>query len=112
MLSKQIEKAQKKVEEQNFLIRKRVLEYDDVMNEQRRDHLRLPRRGARGQGHGRGGARARSRDVIERIVDQYTPGDFVEDWDLDGLFTALDAVLPGRASTPTTSTPSTSTARR
>ena len=36
MLSKQIEKAQKKVEEQNFLIRKRVLEYDDVMNEQRR----------------------------------------------------------------------------
>ena len=40
MLSKQIEKAQKKVEEQNFLIRKRVLEYDDVMNEQRRDRLR------------------------------------------------------------------------
>ena len=36
MLSKQIEKAQQKVEEQNFLIRKRVLEYDDVMNEQRR----------------------------------------------------------------------------
>ena len=35
MLSKQIEKAQRKVEEQNFLIRKRVLEYDDVMNEQR-----------------------------------------------------------------------------
>ncbi|MEA2181248.1 MAG: preprotein translocase subunit SecA, partial [Solirubrobacteraceae bacterium] len=33
MLSKQIEKAQRKVEEQNFLIRKRVLEYDDVMNE-------------------------------------------------------------------------------
>ena len=36
MLTKQIEKAQRKVEEQNFLIRKRVLEYDDVMNEQRR----------------------------------------------------------------------------
>ena len=35
MLSKQIEKAQRKVEEQNFLIRKRVLEYDDVMNQQR-----------------------------------------------------------------------------
>src|SRR5881227_3657722 len=35
MLSKQIESAQKKVEEQNFLIRKRVLEYDDVMNQQR-----------------------------------------------------------------------------
>ena len=24
--------------------------------------------------------------MIERTVDQYTPGDFVEDWDLDGLF--------------------------
>src|SRR5687767_7112353 len=36
MLTKQIENAQKKVEQQNFLIRKRVLEYDDVMNEQRR----------------------------------------------------------------------------
>ncbi len=35
MLSKRIEAAQKKVEEQNFLIRKRVLEYDDVMNQQR-----------------------------------------------------------------------------
>ena len=35
MLSKQIEGAQRKVEEQNFLIRKRVLEYDDVMNQQR-----------------------------------------------------------------------------
>ena len=36
LLSKQIENAQKKVEQQNFLIRKRVLEYDDVLNEQRR----------------------------------------------------------------------------
>ena len=61
MLSKQIEKAQKKVEEQNFLIRKRVLEYDDVMNEQRRVDLRLPRRDARRQEHGRGGAREVSR---------------------------------------------------
>ncbi len=53
MLSKQIEKAQKKVEEQNFLIRKRVLEYDDVMNEQRRVVYAVPRRGARGPRHGR-----------------------------------------------------------
>ena len=35
MLSKSIEKAQKKVEENNFGIRKRLLEYDDVMNSQR-----------------------------------------------------------------------------
>src|SRR3954465_5430548 len=35
MLTKQIESAQRKVEEQNFLIRKRVLEYDAVLNQQR-----------------------------------------------------------------------------
>lgn len=35
MLSKSVEKAQKKVEENNFGIRKRLLEYDDVMNSQR-----------------------------------------------------------------------------
>ena len=56
MLSKQIEKAQRKVEEQHFLARKQVLEYDDVMNQQRRGHLRLSRRGARGQEPRRGGA--------------------------------------------------------
>ena len=50
MLTKTVENAQKKVEEQNFLIRKRVLEYDDVMNEQRRVvykyRARDPRRAA------------------------------------------------------------------
>ncbi|ACF11364.1 preprotein translocase, SecA subunit [Chlorobaculum parvum NCIB 8327] len=35
MITKSIERAQKKVEEQNFAIRKRLLEYDDVMNQQR-----------------------------------------------------------------------------
>ena len=35
MLSKQIEKAQRKVEEQHFLMRKHTLEYDDVLNQQR-----------------------------------------------------------------------------
>jgi len=32
--------------------------------------------------------------VIERTIDQYTPGDFMEDWDLDGLFTALSQFFP------------------
>ncbi len=35
MISKSIERAQKKVEENNFGVRKRLLEYDDVMNAQR-----------------------------------------------------------------------------
>ncbi len=56
MLSKQIEKAQKKVEEQNFLIRKRVLEYDDVMNEQRRIIYAYRDEVLEGKEHRRGGA--------------------------------------------------------
>jgi preprotein translocase subunit SecA len=93
MLSKQIEKAQKKVEEQNFLIRKRVLEYDDVMNEQRRVIYAYRDEVLDGNSIGEE-AREEVRKVIERTIDEYTPGDFVEDWDLDGLFTALGQFFP------------------
>ena len=65
LLSKQIENAQKKVEEQNFVSRKNVLKYDDVMNTQRENDLRAAAPGARGnrplrrdQGLGRRGDRA------------------------------------------------------
>jgi preprotein translocase subunit SecA len=93
MLSKQIEKAQKKVEEQNFLIRKRVLEYDDVMNEQRRVIYKYRDEVLEGKSIG-DEAREEVVKVIERTIDQYTPGDFVEDWDMDGLFTALGQLFP------------------
>ncbi len=93
MLSKQIEKAQKKVEEQNFLIRKRVLEYDDVMNEQRRVIYAYRDEVLEGKSIGEE-ARQEVVKVIERTIDQYTPGDFMEDWDLDGMFTALGQFFP------------------
>ncbi len=93
MLSKQIEKAQKKVEEQNFLIRKRVLEYDDVMNEQRRVIYAYRDEVLEGKSIGEE-ARQEVVKVIERTIDQYTPGDFIEDWDLDGMFTALGQFFP------------------
>jgi preprotein translocase subunit SecA len=93
MLSKQIEKAQKKVEEQNFLIRKRVLEYDDVMNEQRRVIYAYRDEVLEGKSIGEE-ARGEVTKVIERTIDQYTPGDFIEDWDMDGLFTALGQLFP------------------
>jgi preprotein translocase subunit SecA len=93
MLSKQIEKAQKKVEEQNFLIRKRVLEYDDVMNEQRRIIYAYRDEVLEGKEMG-DEAREQVAKAIERTIDQYTPGDYMEDWDLDGLFTALNQLFP------------------
>ncbi|MDX6699845.1 MAG: preprotein translocase subunit SecA, partial [Baekduia sp.] len=93
MLSKQIEKAQKKVEEQNFLIRKRVLEYDDVMNEQRRVVYQYRDEVLEGRDMGPV-ARENLGDVIRRVVDEYTASEFVEDWDVDGLFTALRDIFP------------------
>ena len=94
MLSKQIEKAQKKVEEQNFLIRKRVLEYDDVMNEQRRVIYAYRDEVLEGQSIGEEArARGRQRDRAHRSTST-PPGDFIEDWDLDGLFTALGQFFP------------------
>src|SRR4051812_18187902 len=93
MLTKQIEKAQRKVEEQNFLIRKRVLEYDDVMNEQRRIVYEYRDNVLEGRDMGES-AREEIGSVIRRLVDEHTPGDYVEEWDLDGLFLALDDIWP------------------
>jgi preprotein translocase subunit SecA len=93
MLSKQIEKAQRKVEEQNFLIRKRVLEYDDVMNEQRRIVYEYRDQVLEGRDMGEQ-AREEIGSVVERLVDEYAGGDYVEDWDLGGLFTALEDIYP------------------
>jgi preprotein translocase subunit SecA len=92
MLSKQIENAQRKVEEQNFLIRKRVLEYDDVMNQQREIVYQYRDRVLEGQDMG-DTAREQVADVIGRLVDEYTPGDYVEEWDLEGLWTQLDQIF-------------------
>jgi preprotein translocase subunit SecA len=93
MLSRQIEKAQRKVEEQHFLIRKRVLEYDDVMNEQRRVIYAYRDQVLEGEAMG-AQAREEIAHVIERTVDEYTAGDYLEDWDLDGLYTALAQFFP------------------
>src|SRR2546421_2556422 len=83
MLSKQIEKAQKKVEEQHFLARKHVLEYDDVMNEQRRVIYAYRDEVLEGQSIGEE-ARGQVASVIECTVEEYTAGDYMEDCDLDG----------------------------
>jgi preprotein translocase subunit SecA len=93
MLSKQIEGAQKKVEEQNFLIRKRVLEYDDVMNQQREIIYEYRDRILDGEDMSES-AREQLAEVVERLANQYMEGDFVESWDLDGLYTQLEQMYP------------------
>jgi preprotein translocase subunit SecA len=93
MLTKTVENAQKKVEEQNFLIRKRVLEYDDVMNEQRRVVYKYRREILEGRDISET-ARDETEGVIERLVDEYTVGDILEDWDLGELETQLRLIWP------------------
>jgi preprotein translocase subunit SecA len=93
MLTKTVENAQKKVEEQNFLIRKRVLEYDDVMNEQRRIVYRYRREILEGRDMSET-ARDEVEGVIERLVDEYTSADLLEDWDLGELETQLRQIWP------------------
>jgi preprotein translocase subunit SecA len=88
MLTRTIENAQKKVEEQNFLIRKRVLEYDDVMNEQRRVVYKYRREILEGKDMS-DAAREGVGEVVSRFVDDYTPGDVIEDWDLAELQTQV-----------------------
>ena len=94
LISRSVESAQKRVEEQNFQIRKRVLEYDDVMNKQR--EVIYAQRDRILQGEDIGGD---VREIIERVlrsqVSQFTAGTkYAEDWDLPELFTLLKNIYP------------------
>jgi preprotein translocase subunit SecA len=91
ILSKQIESAQKKVEEQNFVMRKNVLKYDDVMNTQRQVIYEQRRRVLEGDDLSED-VRGWIREVIENVVDEHTMAEFQEEWDLPELITAMDAL--------------------
>src|SRR5204863_2361341 len=84
ILSRQIESAQKKVEEQNFVSRKNVLKYDDVMNKQRVVIYEQRRRVLEGQDLSEE-VKAWIDEVVERVVAAFTEEEFAEEWDLDAL---------------------------
>jgi preprotein translocase subunit SecA len=92
MLSKQIEKAQKKVEEQHFLMRKHTLEYDDVLNQQREVIYRYRDEVLEGRDMS-AAAREEIVNLLERFVTEYTAGDFVEDWDVEGLMRRIEEIF-------------------
>ena len=92
MLSKQIERAQRKVEEQHYLSRKHTLEYDDVMNEQRRVIYEL--RDMVLEGANLAQARDEVATVLEHTIEEYTSEDYAENWDLGALLGALSQIYP------------------
>jgi preprotein translocase subunit SecA len=81
------------VEEQNFLQRKHILEYDDVMNQQREVVYEYRDRILEGEDMSET-AREQVADSVERLVEQYLVGDYAEDWDIEGLFTQLEQIYP------------------
>src|SRR6187402_2629420 len=88
ILSNQIENAQKKVEEQNFVSRKNVLKYDDVMNTQRMVIYEQRRRVLEGEDLS-DEVRSWITETVKDAVRQLTDAEFSEDWDLDGIVASM-----------------------
>jgi preprotein translocase subunit SecA len=88
LLSRQIEGAQKKVEEQNFVMRKNVLKYDDVMNRHRGRIYEQRRQVLEGEDMS-DQVRSWIDELVEATVLQFTQEQFSEEWDLEALTNAM-----------------------
>jgi preprotein translocase subunit SecA len=88
LLSRQIEGAQKKVEEQNFVMRKNVLKYDDVMNRHRGRIYEQRRQVLEGDDMS-DQVRSWIDELVEATVQQFTQEEYAEEWDLEALTNAM-----------------------
>ena len=97
MVSRALETAQRRVEARNFDIRKNVLEYDDVMNEQRRV-IYQQRREVLENADLRATILGMVEELVSLTVDRFAGGHrYVEEWDVDGLLDyAYKHFLPSR----------------
>lgn len=93
MISRALEKAQQKVESHNYEIRKNLLKFDDVMNDQRKVIYKQRNEiiDATDVSEIRNGM---IEQVIENIVTRYIqPGSYREDWDIEGLIKEVHRIL-------------------
>lgn len=97
MVSNAIKGAQSQVENQNFEMRKNVLKYDEVLNEQRKVVYR-ERQEILGSRDIAGQVRRMIESTIGAYVDGATAEGYVEDWDLDELWNALDSLYGPKVS--------------
>lgn len=98
MVTKSLENAQRKVEGRNFDIRKNILEYDDVMDTQRKSIYALRKNVLKGKDDKGRGIREMTLDLFEEIalatLDSYASRALRQDeWDLEGLEVALRDVF-------------------
>jgi len=97
MVSNAIKGAQSQVENQNFEMRKNVLKYDEVLNEQRKVVYR-ERQEILGSRDIAGQVRRMIESTIGAYVDGATAEGYVEDWDLDELWNALNSLYGPKVS--------------
>jgi len=88
ILSRQIEGAQKKVEEQNFVIRKNTLKYDDVLNRHRQRIYEQRRQVLDGEDLSEQ-IKLWIAEVVEATVNVFTQEEYEQDWDLEALTNAM-----------------------
>ena len=91
LVSKTIESAQSRVEGYNFDIRKRVVEFDDVINKQRETTYAERDTVLRNEDLGET-VQAFLDEEMEALADTYLAADTGQEWNLDGLANALDAM--------------------
>ncbi|MGI9123079.1 MAG: SEC-C metal-binding domain-containing protein, partial [Rubrobacter sp.] len=94
VISNSVRRAQEQVESRNFQIRKRILEYDDVLNKQREVIYAIRRDILMGEDVD---TMSYVDDVLTEVVSEYVSEDvYPEDWDLDALTTEVNRFYPSR----------------
>ncbi|ACA60569.1 preprotein translocase subunit SecA [Candidatus Desulforudis audaxviator] len=95
LISKSLETAQRRVENRNFSIRKHVLNYDDVINQQRELIYRQRRQVLCGEDL-RPVVRQMMEEVAGQAVTAFAPeGVYPEEWNYEGLSEYMTQILPG-----------------
>ena len=95
MVTKAIERAQRTVEDRNFEIRKDVLKYDEVMNEQRKVIYKRRQQILDG-GDLRDEAFEAIEGAVRHAVETWCPTEYPEEWDLEELHTQIESTFPTR----------------
>ncbi|MGB2756688.1 MAG: preprotein translocase subunit SecA [Acidimicrobiia bacterium] len=93
MVTKRIEGAQRTVEDRNFEIRKDVLKYDEVMNEQRKIIYRRRQQILDG-GDLRDESLKSTQSALDRLIDLHCPEEFAEEWNVTELRLATNQLIP------------------
>ena len=94
ILSSAIERAQKKVESNNYGVRKHLLEYDKIMNEQR-EIIYAERYKVLMNENLRENIIAMAKDVVGKIVDNATNGmEYAEEWNIPAMMEQVHAIIP------------------